>query len=394
MKFEQDPRFTFDTFVEGPGNQMAAAAARRAAESPGTSYNPLFLYGTSGVGKSHLLHAVGAHAQAVRHDLRVFHRHAEALVDELSTAMTAGGLEAFRDELLESDLVLLDDVHLLAGRTRTQEELLRVWEEVVWTGAQVVLTADRLPAEITGLSDELRARLAGGLAVDIAPPDAETRRGIVRQEAAGREVELAAGVEEALVGLPLDGARELQGALDRIAAAQAESGSTVAPGEVAAVVGVAETREAGDEFGAFLADIATTVGQLVETDPWRKRLAEAILRYEGEGIRTRRLESALEADSAPDVDSLLAGFAADLERLREVTDELVALDHTAAGASVLSDPDRVADAEALLAATRSATQRAAEESAPPPVDRWYHHNAEKVAWGWLALDDRLLEELG
>jgi len=157
---------------------------------------------------------------------------------------------------------------------------------------------------------------------------------------------------------------------------------------------VAAPPDAGDEFGAFLADITTTVGQLVETDPWRKRLAEAILRYEGEGIRTRRLESALEADSAPDVDSLLAGFAADLARLREVTDALVALDPRAAAASVLSDPDRVADAEALLATTRSAAERAAEEAAPPPLDRWYFNNPEKVAWGWLALDDRLLEELG
>ena len=236
--------------------------------------------------------------------------------------------------------------------------------------------------------------LAGGLAVDIAPPDAETRRGLVRQGAADRGVELAAGVEETLVGLPLDGARELHDAMDRIAAAQADGAAPVAPSDVADVVGVVAPRESGDEFGAFLADIATTVGQLVETDPWRKRLAEAILRYEGEGLRTRRLESALEADSAPDVDSLLAGFTADLERLREVGDELVALDPTMATASVLSDPDRVADAEALLAKTRSAAQRAAEESAPPPVDRWYYNNAEKVAWGWLALDDRLLEELG
>ncbi|HYJ79478.1 MAG TPA: DnaA/Hda family protein [Longimicrobiaceae bacterium] len=393
MRFEQDPRFTFDTFVEGPGNQMAAAAARRAAESPGTSYNPLFVYGTAGVGKTHLLHAVGGLAQAVRPDLRVFHRHADALVDELSAAMAAGSLEAFRDELLESDLVLLDDVQLLGGKTRTQEELLRLWEEVVWTGAQVVLAADRLPADITGLSDELRARFAGGLAVDIAPPEAETRLGIIRQGAEERGVELAVGVDEVLVRLPLDGARELQGAVDRIARAQAE-GKRILPSEVATVVGVAAPPDAGDEFGAFLADITTTVGQLVETDPWRKRLAEAILRYEGEGIRTRRLESALEADSAPDVDSLLAGFAADLARLREVTDALVALDPRAAAASVLSDPDRVADAEALLATTRSAAERAAEEAAPPPLDRWYFNNPEKVAWGWLALDDRLLEELG
>ena len=396
MRFEQDPRFTFDTFVEGPGSQMAAAAARRAAESPGTSYNPLFLHGEPGVGKTHLLRAVGALALAVRPDLRVYHRTAEEMVDDLSSAVGAGTVDTFRDELLESDLVLLDDVHRLAGKARTQEELLAVWDELVWTGIQVVLASRASPAEIPDLHEDLRAKLAGGMVIDIPPPEPETRLALVRRGARERGAALAEGVDLRLAELPLEGAPGLHAALDRVARVQAEERRQVAPAEVAAVAGVAvEAEEPADEFSAYLADIVSTVEQLVETDPWRKRLAEAILRYEGEGIRTRRLEHALEVDSAPDVDTLLAGFAADLERLRTIAAELIALDPTAASAHVLSDPDRVAEAEALLVSARAAAERRAEAAAPaePTVDRWYFNNPEKVAWGWLALEDRLIEEL-
>lgn len=396
MRFEQDPRFTFDTFVAGPGNQMAAAAARRAAESPGTSYNPLFLYGEAGVGKTHLLHAVGALALAVRPDIRVYLRAAADLVDDLSSAVAAGTVEAFRDELLESDVILLDDVDALAGKSRTQEELLAVWDELVWTGLQVVLTSRVPPAEIRGLDEGLRAKLAGGLVVDITPAEAETRLGIVRQGAEERGMALAAGVDDALARLPLDGARELHAGLDAIARVQEGEARQVAAGEVAGIVGTGDEAESfgGDEFSAFLADIAFTVEQLVETDPWRKRLAEAILRFEGEGVRTRRLEAALDADTAPDVDSLLRSYAADVERLREIAGELAQLDASAASSAVLADPDRLAEAEALLLSARAAAERKAGEAAPAAaVDRWYASNAEKVAWSWLALEDRVIEEL-
>lgn len=396
MRFEQDPRLTFDTFAVGPGNRMAAAAARRAAESPGTSYNPLFVYGPAGVGKTHLLHAVGHLAQQVRSDLHVLYRAAEALVDDLSSAVAAGSVGTFRDELLECDVVLLDDVHLLAGKTRTQQELLEIWDEIVWTGAQIVLAGERPPAEIAGLDEALRAKLAGGLVVDVGPAEPETRLEIIRQGAAERGLTLADGVAAALAGLPLDDARELHAGLDRIARVQEEERRSVAAGEVPALVGLAEVEPGPlDEFSAFLSDIASTVEQLVETDPWRKRLAEAILRFEGEGLRTRRLETALEADSAPDVDRLLDAFAADVERLRALAAELVAVDPAAAASPVLSDPDRVAEAEQMLAAAKAAADRRAAEPAPapPPVDRWYFSNPEKLGWDWLALDDRLIEEL-
>lgn len=390
MRFEPDPRFTFDTFVAGPGNQMAAAAARRAAEAPGTSYNPLFVYGAVGVGKTHLLHAVGQLALTVRPDLHVLYRTATDLVDDVSSAVSAGTLEAFADEVLESDLILIDDAHLLAGKTRTQEEMLRVWDEIVWTGTQIVLASTVAPAEMEGVSEAFRGKLAGGLVVDMTPPEPETRVEIVRAAAKLRGITLAGGVGEALAGLPLETAHELHAGVERIAKVQQDEGRSVRASELRRVVGLAEP-EPADEFSAFLSDIAITVEQLVETDPWRRRIAEAILRAEGEGFRTRRLETALEADSAPDVDGLLAGYHADLERLRAIALELKELDSDGASSAVLRDPDRVAEAEALLVSARAAAERS--RPAPPPVDRWYFQNAEKVAWSWLALEDRLIEEL-
>lgn len=400
MKFAPDPSRTFETFVVGPGNRMAAAAARRAAESPGTSYNPLYLYGAAGVGKSHLLWAVGDLALTVRPDLVVVCETAEEAVDRLSAAVAAGAVDQWRDGWLDAGLILLDDVQALAGRTRTQEEMLRLWDTLAGGGAQLVLAADRPPVEIADLSEELRARLGGGLTVDVAPPEPETREALVEARARAAHVELAPGAARAVASLPLEGVPALFGAVDRVGERQREAGRRLAPDEVEALLDPGAQPDAGlDEFSAFLSDIASTVEELVETAPWRRTLAEAILRWEGEGIRTRRLEEALEADSAPDVDSLLAGFAADVERLRAAGEALLALDEKAADAPALRDPDRVAEAEALLAEARRAAERpagaaAAPERAPAPaVDRWFL-SREKLAWGWMGLDDRVIEEGG
>jgi hypothetical protein len=173
----------------------------------------------------------------------------------------------------------------------------------------------------------------------------------------------------------------------------------LAAGEVATVLDPAGGAAAGgDEFSAFLFDIASTVEQLVEAAPWRKTLAEAILRWEGEGVRTRRLEEALETDSAPDVGALVEQFAADVARLRAIEGELRALgDEKAAAAPLLRDPDRVHEAEALLAQVKAPRPAPAAAAPAAPagarVDRWFF-NREKVAWSWIGLDERIIEEIG
>ncbi|HEX2092806.1 MAG TPA: DnaA/Hda family protein, partial [Longimicrobiaceae bacterium] len=358
-----DPRFTFDSFVVGPSNRLAAAAARRAAESPGTSYNPLVIHSGPGLGKTHLLNAVGHLALSVRPELRVEYETLGRLVDRVNAALAAGAIEAFREECRSVDLLLLDDIQFLAGKVRSQEELLRVWDEMVRAGAQVVLASDRAPQEIDGLDARLVSRLSGGLIVDLAPPEVETRIAILRRKAEERGVVLGPAVTDALARLTWSSVRELQGGLNRLLALQETEAREVAPEEVAPFLGMQPGGAAPeDEFSTFLLDISSTVAQMVESAPWRRALGEAILRWEGEGVRTRRLEEALESESVPDVEALLAGFAADVERLRVAEAGVRALDPEAASSPLFHDPDRVEDAEALLTAARAA---AVPLAAPP-----------------------------
>jgi hypothetical protein len=393
MTVSQDPRFTFDSFVVGPDNRMAAAAARRAAESPRTAYNPLFIHGVSGAGKTHLLHAVGTLAATLQPDMHVVYLTADQLVDRVSAAVGAGAVEALRDELLDADLLLLDEAHQLAGRARTQEELLSLWDELEQR-AQIVIAAEGSSTELPGVDDRLRACFTRGLAVDLPPADDDARTEIARKAARQRGIELAPSAAEQIARLSVDGAAGLIAAVERVGAAQAERGEALADEELAAVAQPEPSTAPGDEFSSFLFDISATVEEIVETAPWRRKLAEAILRWEGEGMRTRRLEEALEADTAPDLDALLDGFALDVARLREVAAELEGMKAESAKSPVLADPERVSEAEALLVSARAAAERKAEEEAraKPQVDRWYF-NGEKAVLDWLALDDRLIEEL-
>jgi hypothetical protein len=292
--------------------------------------------------------------------------------------------------------VLLDEMHALAGKSRTQEELLALWDELEWT-AQIVLAAESPSAELPGIEPELRARFTRGLAVDLPPisdDGAEPREEIARKAALQRGITLVDGAAAEIARLQLGNAAGVVAAVERVGAAQVERGGALPRGEVADVARAGTGSPFGDEFSAFLSDIAATVEEIVETAPWRKRLAEAILRWEGEGIRTRRLEAALDADTAPDVDAILDSFAGDVETLRGIRRALEEMRSDSARSPVLADPDRVGEAEALLVSARAAAERKAEEAAKaqPQVDRWFF-NAEKTALTWLALDDRLVEEL-
>ncbi len=362
MSLDLDPRFTFDSFVVGPANRLAAAAARKVAESPGVVYNPLLIYSGSGLGKTHLLGAIGRRAEEL-HSLTWTYESAARLMEVLSEAVGAGDRNALRNRLRGVSLLLLDDVQFVAGQRQAQEELLRVWDALTARGAQVVLTSDRPPPEIDALDDRLLSRLSGGLLVDIGPPDFETRVVIARRKARDRGVSLSGDIYRALARVAFTNVRELQGALNRLIAVKELEDREITPEEVPFLLGTAAERGL-DEFGEFLADVAGTMDAVVEKAD--QRVADAVVKWESEGFRTARLDDALgEPLTSAQADRLIEGFEGDVDRLIEIQDEIRALDPDVAelGSEVLRDPDRVPRAEALLAAVR---ERAGSPPPPPP----------------------------
>ncbi len=354
-----DTRLRFDTFVVGPSNRLAVSAARAVAESPGKAYNPLFVYGESGLGKTHLLHAVGALAQVIDPSLVVQYRPADAYVEQWQEAIDAGATAAFRRQWDAARLLLLDDVQFLADRLDIQAELLRLLDTLQGQGKQVVLASDRPPAELDGLDQRLLTRMSGGLIVDIAPPEFETRAGILRGLELERGVEVGDDALEELARAPTTNVRELQGLFNRLVAQKTFTRATAPEGARAVVAQVREERAGpADEFEEFLSEVAAVVSSSMEQ--WRVRLAATVARWAGEGFRTGMLEQYLDVEEPPDLDALEATFDATVNRLRDLEREAARLDPRVAGVSAFRDPERVEEAESIL-------QRALIAYDPPPA---------------------------
>jgi len=350
-----DPKFTFDAFVVGPANRLASAAARRSADAPGTSYNPLFVYSASGLGKSHILTAIAHQALRSEAEARVVYMALEEYLKDLEHALEAGERDAFKDRYGELEILLLDDVQFLTGQPEAQEMLLRTLDQLSTAGSQIVLASDRPPAEIDDLDARLLSRFSGGLIVDIGAPEFETRVAIIRKKAADRGHRLDAGVAEALGRFPFKNVRELGGALNKVFATQDLEGRQVTPDEVSQMMGEElpdVAPEGKDEFGSFLSDLASTVAETVvaQEEPWRKAFREAVDAAEREGYVAGRLSEYLAGSEPEGWNAILSQFQADIQRLREVDAELDRLGNPwpdAAGA-VLKDPDRLAEVETLL----------------------------------------------
>ena len=367
-----NPKFTFDTFVVGAANRLAVTAARTVAESPGSAYNPLFIYSGSGLGKTHLLMAIGANAKRLAPALNVEYLTLDEYVEAFHAAIAAGQGDAFRRRFQTVDVLLVDDVQFLANRREMQTELLRLSEALQIAGRQIVLTSDRPPAEIEALDERLISRFSGGLVVDIGAPDYETRVAILRRKAEERGADFPPGVLETVAAAEFANVRELMGVLNRLVAYQAVNESPLTAETAEGLLGLEPRSSTGaggaplsaaerlghpDEFAAFLTDVTVTVGKAVEA--WRARIAEAILRWEGEGYRTRRLESLLEQETPLAPDEEIAAYARDVERLRALEAEVSQFDPQAAGQSVFRDPERLAEAEETAARVRAG-------AAPPP----------------------------
>jgi len=366
-------RFRFESFVTGPSNRLAVSAARVVAEAPGKVYHPLFLYAESGLGKTHLLGAIGFHALQLDRTLTVQYREGGEFAEQLRAALTRGDLNAWRREWETIRVLLLDDVQFLEGEEEAQAELLRLIDQAQGRGFQVVLASDRPPADLDALDQRLLSRMSGGLIVDIAAPEIETRLGILRLWRSGRSLELDDDALDELARHEVENVRELLGLFNKLVAQRSVEPGTPSVG-VAKVV-IAQAREervdAPDEFENFLSEVTAVVTSSVEQ--WRARLASTVARWAGEGYSTESLEGLLDGVEPPDVDAIEARFAAAVNQLRDLEQEAARLDPRLAGVSVFRDPGRLEEA-------RSIVMRALAAYDPPPSAA-AHLTIGGLAWG-------------
>jgi chromosomal replication initiator protein len=218
-------RYTFATFVVGSGNRMAHAASMSVAEMPADRYNPLFLYGGAGLGKTHLLHAIGHEAR--KRGLTCCYVTSESFMNELISAIRGQSTEAFRNRYRLVDMLLMDDIQFIAGKESTQEEFFHTFNTLYSANKQIVLTSDRAPKMMVTLEDRLRSRFEWGLMADIAPPDLETRIAILQQKTAQRAASLPVEVIEFVAKQIQSNVRELEGALTRLLATSEMTGRPI-----------------------------------------------------------------------------------------------------------------------------------------------------------------------
>ncbi|MCS7043143.1 MAG: chromosomal replication initiator protein DnaA [Bryobacteraceae bacterium] len=222
-----NPRFTFDTFVVGSCNQFAHAAATAVARQPATRYNPLFIYGSSGMGKTHLLHAVGRTLLDHFPGMRVVYTTGEQFMNEMIHCLRAGRMLSFQHHYRNADALLIDDIHILGGKERTQEEFFHTFNTLYDHQKQIVISSDQLPKNIPGLVERLRTRFEWGLMVDVQPPDLETKMAILDKKAEAEGVHLPDDVRILLATRIRSSVRELEGALTKLLAYSSVTGAPI-----------------------------------------------------------------------------------------------------------------------------------------------------------------------
>src|SRR5581483_11846769 len=211
-------RYTFDTFVVGSGNELAYAACQAVAAQPGTKYNPLYLYGGVGIGKTHLIQAVGNAMMARKQEARVVYASTEQFVQEFVDALRFKKTTDFAKHYRGADILIVDDMQFIAGKEKIQEEFFHTFNALHQSNKQIIISSDKPPSEIPTLEERLRSRFAWGMTIDMQTPDFETRCAIIQTKATLHDIHLPSDVVEYLANLVQTNVRELEGALNQLLA--------------------------------------------------------------------------------------------------------------------------------------------------------------------------------
>ncbi len=303
-----NPNFNFDTFVEGKSNQLARAASIQVAENPGGAYNPLFIYGGVGLGKTHLMIAVGNMIQKQRPGANVVYLHSERFVADMVKALQHNAINEFKRYYRSVDALLIDDIQFFAGKERSQEEFFHTFNALLEGQQQVVLTCDRYPKEVNGLEERLKSRFGWGLTVAVEPPELETRAAILMSKAGQANIEMPADVAMFMAKRIRSNIRELEGALRRVIANAHFTGKPI-------------TLEFAKEA---LRDLLSLHEKLITIDNIQKTVAEY---YK---IRVHDLHSARRSRSITRPRQLAMSLAKELTNhsLPEIGDAFGGRDHT------------------------------------------------------------------
>jgi chromosomal replication initiator protein len=262
-----NPRYTFETFVVGSSNQFVHAACLAVADSRTPTYNPLFIYGGTGLGKTHLLHAIGNRVLEKNHSIRLCYISAEKFMNEMIGSITQKRMPQFRDKYRNMDLLLIDDIHFIGGKESTQEEFFHTFNELYDRHRQIVLSSDKMPREIPELEERLRSRFECGLIADIQLPDLETKIAILRKKAEANRIAIPDDVAHFVAGTIRSNIRELEGCLIRLGAFSSLQGREITLDMARDVLGMtnpegrkavtldAIKREVAAEFGIKVADL-------------------------------------------------------------------------------------------------------------------------------------------
>jgi len=227
LRNDLNANFTFDSFVEGKSNQLARAAALQVADNPGDAYNPLFIYGGSGLGKTHLMHAAGNLLLKQKPDAKVVYLHSERFVADMVKAFQSNTINEFKNFYRSVDALLIDDIQFFAGKDRSQEEFFHTFNALLEGGQQMILTCDRYPKEIDGLEERLKSRFGWGLTVAVEPPELETRVAILMKKAEQSKIVLPSDTAFFIAQKIRSNVRELEGALKRVIASAHFTGKEI-----------------------------------------------------------------------------------------------------------------------------------------------------------------------